>query len=93
MKVMEEFKKRKRLTEFGFGTDVMRQVTVCTNCNSLENSRNVLCSRCNTRLPGINLYDFYRVQHRECSKCKTILSDSMHYCPKCGIAVKMENAL
>lgn len=93
MKVIDRFEKRKRLTEFGFGTDVMRAVTVCTNCNSLESSRNVFCSKCNTLLPGVNLYDFYRAQHMICSECGTVLSKNMHYCPHCGVRVKEDVAL
>ncbi|MBQ8301303.1 MAG: zinc ribbon domain-containing protein [Clostridia bacterium] len=76
------------LYHFGFGTDEMMNLTVCTNCNSLEESNKIFCSKCGTRLSGANLYDLYKSYHKICSKCGMVISPSMHYCPHCGIRVK-----
>ena len=76
------------LRPFGFGTDAMKTTTVCTNCNSMESSKNLFCSKCGERLPRANLYDYYRMQHSDCSHCKAVVSESMEYCPKCGKKIK-----
>jgi len=93
MKIPDKVKRKNTLSEFGFGEDVMKGMTVCTSCNSLESNKKMFCSKCGTRLPRANLYDYYRASHRKCPKCKTLLSDSMRYCPKCGMAVKTSEAL
>lgn len=93
MKIIDKVKRKKSLAAFGFGEDVMKAMTVCTNCNSPEGNGKLFCSKCGTRLPRANLYDYYRASHRECSRCETLLSDSMCYCPKCGMSVRNIEAL
>ncbi len=88
MKMIEKIKRKNALLQFGFGADVMKTTTVCTNCNSMESVSKLFCSKCGTRLPRVNLYDYYRAQHRSCPDCGSVLSESMDYCPKCGIAIK-----
>lgn len=88
MKLSDKLKRKNSLLHFGYGADVMKSTTVCINCNSLEESSRIFCSRCQTRLPLYNLYDFYRSQHKTCQKCGCVLSSSMTYCPKCGDKVK-----
>lgn len=88
MKMIEKIKRKNALLQFGFGTDVMKTTTVCTNCNSMESVSKLFCSKCGARLPRVNLYDYYRAQHRSCPDCGSVLSESMDYCPKCGIAIK-----
>ena len=90
MKSDEKAKRKKTLFYFGFGADVMKNTTVCANCNSLESSRKIFCSKCGTRLPVSNLYDYYKAQHKKCKKCGTVLSDFMVYCPRCGVSVSKE---
>ena len=88
MKMIEKVKRKNALLQFGFGVDVMKTTTVCTNCNSMEIASKPLCSRCGSKLPKANLYDYYRAQHRSCADCGSVLSKSMIYCPKCGSAIK-----
>ena len=88
MKMNEKIKRKNALLQFGFGTDVMKTTTVCTNCNSMESAGKLFCSKCGSKLPRENLYDYYRAQHRCCPDCGSVLSKSMDYCPKCGIAIK-----
>ena len=88
MKMIEKIKRKNVLLQFGFGADVMKTTTVCTNCKSMENVNSMFCSKCKSKLPAVNLYDYYRAQHRCCADCGSVLSESMDYCPKCGIAIK-----
>lgn len=80
--------RKKSLFYFGFGVDIMKHSVVCRQCNSLEPSNRIFCSKCGSKLPKSNLYDLYKSYHISCKKCGTVLSDSMHYCPHCGIRVK-----
>ena len=82
--------RKKSLIQFGFGTDVMKATTVCINCNSMESTDKLFCSECGARLPGLNLYDYYRAQHKSCRHCRAVISETMNYCPKCGFARKSE---
>ena len=91
--LFERIKRKNTLFQFGFGVDLMKSSTVCTQCRSLENIRNMMCSKCGSKLPGANLYDYYRAQHRSCPECGSVLADAMNYCPKCGISVKELKAL
>ena len=98
MEVKPEMKKqneirKKSLLYFGFGIDAMKNPVVCPNCNSLEPSNKIFCSKCNSKLPKANLYDLYKSYHICCEKCGTVLSSSMHYCPHCGIRVKVTSKL
>lgn len=88
MRISEKVRRKNTLLEFGFGVDVMKSKTVCTQCHSLEPSRKMFCSKCGTRLPRVNLYDYYRAQHKTCPDCGCVLANSMRYCPKCGVRVK-----
>ena len=88
MKLIDNILRRKSLLQFGFGTDAMKATTVCTNCKSMESTSKLFCSKCGSKLPRANLYDYYRAQHRSCPDCGSVLSESMDYCPKCGIAIK-----
>jgi len=88
MKMTDKVRRRNTLKQFGFGVDVMKSVTVCTNCNSPESAGRVFCSKCGNRLPRVSLYDFYKAQHRNCQRCGTVLAESMDYCPHCGVLVK-----
>ena len=84
MRVMDNGLRKKTLLQFGFGTDVMKTVTICTNCHSMESIGEIFCSKCNEKLSGVSLFDYYKSQHKSCSNCKTILSEYMDYCPGCG---------
>ena len=88
MLMIANMQRRKELFKFGFGTDVMKNTTVCTNCNSMQSAKNKICSKCKAELSNVTLYDYYRAQHKACQYCNTVLSDAMQYCPKCGIAIK-----
>ena len=93
MKMIEKIKRKNTLLQFGFGVEVMKTTTVCTNCKSMEVVSEVFCSKCGSKLPGENLYDYYRAQHRNCPDCGNVLADAMNYCPRCGISVKNTKAL
>ena len=86
--MIERINRKNTLSQFGFGVDVMKTTTVCTNCNSMENVEKQFCSKCGNTLPTTNLYDYYKAQHRSCPDCGSVLSESMYYCPKCGRSIK-----
>ena len=88
MKLIERIKRKNDLLQFGFGVDLMKKLTVCTECRSMENSQKMSCSKCGSKLPAVNLYDYYKAQHRCCDDCGSVLADEMNYCPKCGIMVR-----
>ena len=92
MKKQNEVRKN-ALYRFGFGTDAMKGLVVCENCNSLEVSGKLLCRRCGAKLPKTNLYALYRSRHRCCENCGGVLAKSMHYCPRCGVRVWEASAL
>ncbi len=81
--------RKKSLFHFGFGVDIMKHSVVCRECKSLEPSNRMFCSKCSSKLPKKNLYDLYKSYHMCCEKCGTVLSSSMHFCPRCGIRVKL----
>lgn len=70
--------------DYGFGTDSMKQIKVCTSCGRAEDSDLYFCRECGTPLPKATLFEEYKENHRTCEKCGTILTDKMIYCPKCG---------
>lgn len=79
--------RKRALSNYGFGIDIMKSLTVCKNCNSLERSGKIMCSKCGERLPKTNLYTLYKSKHASCKKCGTVISDDMQYCPHCGVAL------
>ena len=87
MKKMDNVRRRNALFHFGFGTDVMKNIKICEKCSHPESSMKTFCTKCGSRLPKNNLYDFYKAQHKNCQKCGTVLNDSMDYCPRCGAKV------
>ena len=80
------------LSDYGFGTDVMKSLVVCKKCNSIDTKNNVYCKFCNEKLPSATLYELYRSQHKSCERCGTVLSQSMVYCPKCGTVITKKRA-
>ena len=85
--------RKKSLFDFGFGIDIMKHSVVCSECKALQPKNRIYCSKCNSKLPKSSLYDLYKSYHISCKKCGTVLSDSMHYCPHCGIRVKVSSEL
>lgn len=85
---VDEKLRKQNLFEHGFGTEMMRIVTICRNCGSLELTAMLRCSKCGSVLPKKSLYAQYKEQHQNCERCGTVLSDRMVYCPHCGTAVK-----
>lgn len=85
MKPLSRSRRKITLEQFGYGENVMKSVTVCSYCKSLERSDRELCSKCFRRLSEVNLYDFYKANHRSCQRCETVLSEWMDYCPVCGM--------
>ena len=76
------------LSNYGFGTDAMKKLSVCPSCRSLQNSENTACLICKTRLTKTTLYDLYRSKHEVCKECETVISKRMHFCPHCGAGIK-----
>lgn len=76
--------------EFGFGTEIMKHIKVCRHCGSTEASDRYLCSCCRERLPSQTLFQLYQKMHRACEVCDTVLAPYMHYCPHCGVQIKLE---
>lgn len=85
----QNLNRKESLFYFGFGIDAMKTLVVCPECNSLEPSDGIFCSKCNQKLPEKSLYDLYRSYHISCEKCGTIITPSMHYCPHCGTRINV----
>jgi len=80
--------RKSALRTLGFGIEAMKNFTVCHECNSLEPSNQMFCSKCGSRLPIESLYTLYKSQHACCSKCGSVLSSGMHFCSHCGTKQK-----
>ena len=72
------------LLYYGFGTEAMKNATVCPACGSLESVDNITCRKCGGELSKSSLFDVYKRQHKLCKSCETVLADFMEFCPHCG---------
>lgn len=75
------------LLHYGFGTEAMKNSTVCPACGSLETVGKTNCSKCGEKLLKSSLFDVYKKQHKQCKSCETILADFMEFCPHCGMQI------
>lgn len=72
------------LEYFGFGTENMKRLKICTCCGNALNSKNRFCEACNTKLPEKTVFDIYKAKHRCCEKCGNVLPNDAEYCSICG---------
>ena len=82
--------KKKILEHFGFGTEKMKEIKICEKCGAAVSAKEEYCTVCREKLPNETLFDVYRMRHRACSGCGTVLSDGALFCPECGKSVKTE---
>ena len=80
--------RKNALSAFGFGTDAMKRLSVCSECFSLCSVGKTVCAKCGSHMNGTNLFSVYKSLHHCCEKCDAVLSVSMRYCPKCGTVIK-----
>lgn len=73
-----------KMSCFGFGYEVMKQIKVCEKCGAPASAHRFFCKECGAFLTRKSLYDKYKARHKVCRKCKTILPDAAEYCPQCG---------
>lgn len=70
---------------YGFGVGIMKSIKVCVHCGASEPSDRYVCGRCGARLPDQTLFQKYQQMHRRCPVCDTVLTESMKFCPHCGM--------
>lgn len=70
--------------DYGFGVKAMNRIKVCVHCGQTEPAGNYICSGCGEKLPQMTVFQLYRLQHRLCPICDTVLADYMRFCPHCG---------
>lgn len=75
---------------FGFGTEAMKKVKVCSHCGQTAPTDQRFCKECGHRLPENTLYQSYKERHKFCPHCETIVADNVHYCPQCGNIIEQE---
>lgn len=69
---------------YGFGTDRMRELKVCTHCGTMTGATRIFCPECSKLLPRDTVYTLYKKRHRCCKFCGNVVSKLMHFCPNCG---------
>lgn len=74
--------------QYGFGTEIMKSLKVCSHCGSLVRSERYVCPKCCVRLPRKTLFQLYQSRHRLCPVCDTVFSSRMYYCPHCGMQIR-----
>ncbi len=84
-----ETARQQHLAHYGFGTDAMKKIRICTRCKTPCAADTYFCTECGFRLPEDTLYDLYSRRHRLCADCDTALTAEMAFCPHCG--TKNEN--
>lgn len=72
------------MKHYGFGTEVMKQIKVCSRCKAKAEATQIFCKECGTKLPSDTLYEIYKRKNRVCKSCDAIITQEMRYCPKCG---------
>ena len=82
--------RRDNMKQYGFGTEVMKGVKVCSACGKVVPVKKHRCPECGTRLPIISLFQVYQSRHRSCKQCGLVVADSAQFCPDCGSAIPQE---
>lgn len=76
--------KQHELMQFGFGTELMKQIKICPTCGSKAAAGHQYCKECGENLLSDTLYDTYKKSCRVCQCCDTVVSKSTEFCPRCG---------
>lgn len=80
--------KEKELMQFGFGTEMMRQIKICPACGVRADAAQQFCRECGEKLLPETLYDTYKKSCRVCRHCDTVVSRATAFCPRCGAKLK-----
>ncbi len=88
MKFYQEIARKENMANYGFGPDAMKKIKVCRKCGEAADAQEQFCRTCGTRLPEETLFDIYKAEHLICERCATVISETAHFCPKCGEKVK-----
>ncbi len=83
-----ECTRRESMRHYGFGTENMKKLKVCSFCGEIAESTGHNCKACGRLLPGETVFTQYRKRHSTCKRCDRILSEHMIYCPNCGTKLK-----
>ena len=79
-----EMSRRHNREYYGFGTEAMKKIRICTRCKTPSSTATRFCAACGYRLPHKTLYQLYRERHTVCPDCDTVLTEEMAFCPHCG---------
>ena len=82
--------RRAAMKQYGFGTDAMKGIKVCSACGKVVPVKKHRCSECGAKLPIISLFQVYQSRHHSCPKCGLVVSDSARFCPDCGSAIQQK---
>ena len=75
---------------YGFGVGIMKKIRVCARCGASEPAERYICRQCGARLPDQTLFQRYQQLHRRCAVCDTVLTETMKFCPHCGVKLESE---
>ncbi|MBQ6948408.1 MAG: zinc ribbon domain-containing protein [Firmicutes bacterium] len=86
---MKDFERIRKdsMKQYGFGTEAMKQIKICTNCRTPASINDAFCGECSFPLPKTTLYDTYKSRHRSCPGCGVVIHDNTDYCPQCGTRI------
>lgn len=77
----------RNMEHYGFGPSVMKRIKACAACGNPSAADLHFCTACGHRLPSETLHDLYLARHALCPVCRTVLTDSMEFCPQCGTKI------
>lgn len=80
--------RRQELRRYGFGTETMKQLKVCTNCGEPAIASEKNCPMCGAKLPSETLFQAYQRRSRCCTCCGTVVPIGAEYCPRCGASLE-----
>lgn len=72
------------IAQYGFGPEVMKRLKICEGCGEQAHGQTTHCSSCGRALPEKTLYELYRMGHRLCPCCGTVIPADGDFCPHCG---------
>ena len=82
--------RREAMKRYGFGTDEMKKIKICSVCGAAQPLDAKNCSFCQTALNRETLFDQYKSRHLVCAHCDAVVADRTKYCPACGKRIKQK---
>ena len=76
------------MRHYGFGTEAMKQIKICTHCRTPHDTKDEFCRECGNPLPKTTFCDTYKSRHKSFSRCGIVVQDNIDYCPQCGMRLE-----